>query len=64
MNQMSLLKDIIFFGIWTGLWGIGDNIINLYVPMSDYKRRIKTFIVIYIASLFLLYMTGGMTIIL
>ncbi len=62
MSSINLWNDAILVGIWIGMWGIGDNIINIYIPIHDYKKRIIIFAVIYAISLFLLYLSGGVTI--
>jgi len=62
MKDINLYNDIILLGVWIGMWGIVENLINIYIPANDYKKRIHINMVIFIISIFLLYRRSNATI--
>ena len=36
--------------IWIGLWGVVDNIMNIFVPDTNYRLRILIYAIIYIIA--------------
>ena len=39
MKDINLYNDIILLGVWIGMWGIVENLINIYIPANDYKKE-------------------------
>ena len=62
MKDINLHNDIILLGVWIGMWGIVENLINIYIPTDDYKKRIHIHIVIFMISILLLYLCSNATI--
>jgi hypothetical protein len=53
--DINLFSEIVLFAMWIGLWGMIDNIINIYIPPDKHDKRIIIFSIIFIFSIVLLY---------
>ena len=53
-----LLKEVIIFMAWMGLWGLSDTIIQRYVAVDNFNVRIIIYFTIFLLSQLLLTFNG------
>lgn len=53
--DLSMKSKLLIVLIWIGIWGIFDNLINLFIKEDNYKFRIVIYVIILFISLYLFY---------
>ena len=52
---LNINDEFMIVLMWIGLWGICDNFMNIYVPYTDYKKRIFIYAIIFIVGFVIFY---------
>ena len=51
---MNLTDEIILFALWISMWGLVDNMVDIYIPKTDHRKRIKLYASLFVFSIILL----------
>lgn len=52
----TIVHNLVIFLLWIGFWGLSDNIINIFIPYTNYYARIVIYFIIVLVSFLLIYL--------
>lgn len=56
MRNIDISSEMILVILWVAMFGIIENIINIYVPSNDYIKRIIIYILMLFIAIILIYL--------